>query len=232
MCNKASVTADIGCDHGKLGYALLKSGKTQKLIATDISAACLLKAEKLIAPEFGAAEFRAGNGLEVIYPGDNVQQIVIAGMGGLEIVSILSEHNPQQALPVTPFAKGGIATRKPAFILQPQNKIVELRRFLNQNNYKIIADLIVKEGNKYYHIVKIIHGKQALTELQLLFGADTAAYLTADYKEWLAKLETKLKFVLSKTNDKTKKKQISRCLKLLQKIPLYEGVDAPKAQTG
>lgn len=46
--------ADVGCDHGKLGYYLVSTDRASEVIATDISAPSLAKAEEL-AKENGCA---------------------------------------------------------------------------------------------------------------------------------------------------------------------------------
>ena len=46
-CVEGRCVADIGCDHGKLACGLVAEGRAERAIATDISAACLVKAREL-----------------------------------------------------------------------------------------------------------------------------------------------------------------------------------------
>lgn len=109
--------ADVGCDHGKVSMACLLSGKVEKVIACDISSKSLQKAidlaEKLNVKNI---EFRVGNGLQVISDGE-VDCVVIAGMGGIEIMNILS-HIPN-----------GVKI----LVLSPHRNTIELRDFLQRN---------------------------------------------------------------------------------------------------
>lgn len=82
--------ADVGCDHGKLGYYLVSTDRASEVIATDISAPSLAKAEEL-AKENGVQDVmqtRLGNGLEPV--GDReVDTVIIAGLGGDVISDIV-----------------------------------------------------------------------------------------------------------------------------------------------
>lgn len=82
--------ADIGCDHGKLSVSALLENRAQKVFAVDISAASLQKT-RLLSEEYGVKNLVCikGDGLSVIR--ETPEQIVIAGMGGLEIIKILEE---------------------------------------------------------------------------------------------------------------------------------------------
>ena len=84
------IIADIACDHGYIGIGIYEKGLANKVIFSDISKKSLEKAQKLIQNrnDFANFKFIVGNGLEVL-----TQQIflsVIAGIGGREIVKILS----------------------------------------------------------------------------------------------------------------------------------------------
>ena len=84
------IIADIACDHGYIGIGIYEKGLANKVIFSDISKKSLEKAQKLIQNrnDFANFKFIVGNGLEVLS-----QQIflsVIAGIGGREIVKILS----------------------------------------------------------------------------------------------------------------------------------------------
>ena len=84
--------ADIGTDHGFLPLYLWQQGISPAVIMCDISEPSLAKAKAAAgALQFGRElDFRAGDGLNVLAPGE-VDVIVIAGMGGLLIRDILSD---------------------------------------------------------------------------------------------------------------------------------------------
>ena len=195
LCDSSCVTADIGCDHGKLGFALLESNKVKRLIATDISAPSLNKAEKLLSGRFdGKYDCRVGDGLKALRIDDQVDQIVVAGMGGKEIEKMFEVNTD-------------LLQSAKVLVLQPMRGVVCVRRWLNKNGFKIVRDLVVKDKRKYYHVIKAKPGKRDLSEQQILFGADKDAWQEPDYQAWLVVLEHK---ELQKANEVEKAPERAR----------------------
>ena len=91
LLKKADVFADVGCDHGYCSEYMLKNGLCNKAILSDISKGSLQKAETLLFEyvKEGRAVSVLGDGFYGI--GKDVDEVLIAGMGGSEIVSILSD---------------------------------------------------------------------------------------------------------------------------------------------
>lgn len=139
-----SRVCDIGTDHGYIPVYLIKSGIAKKVIATDISRGSLDKIIDLIE-EQGLEEHieaRLGDGLNVLKENE-VDTLVIAGMGGILISEILE-------------AGKSITENIDSFILQPMVGAKELRKYLLDNNYKIISEELVFEEGKYYEIISAI----------------------------------------------------------------------------
>lgn len=150
---RCACVADIGCDHGRLGAYLLQTGRTERIIAADISVPSLHKAEQL-AETLGisaAFSFRAGDGLSVLEPGE-VQAVVIGGMGAFTIMRIL-EAAPQLSAE--------------AFVLQPMGHECSLRRWLLENGFFIADDRVAQEGKRFYHILLVRRGRQSYTEREI-----------------------------------------------------------------
>lgn len=149
--------ADIGCDHGYCTLHALKSGKCHSAIIADVSAKSLAKAESLLKGyiEQGRCRSVCCDGLQKIE--SDCDQVLIAGMGGMEIIKILTE---------------GFIPKK--FILQPMKNAQELRKFLIANGCKITADDIFYDNN-YYFIIKgeRCGGTESYSEEQLAFGKDS-----------------------------------------------------------
>jgi tRNA (adenine22-N1)-methyltransferase len=144
--------ADIGTDHGKLIVKAVESGKAKKGIAIDISKSSLKKAE-LLAEKHGVLDkiqFICGNGVEPIE--EKVDCVIIAGMGGYEIVNILSKKN--------------IAKQ---YILVPHQDPNILREYLRDNNYFVSKDYVVKE-NKFYSIIVASSGVSDYTHKEIYLG--------------------------------------------------------------
>ena len=99
--------ADIGTDHGFLPVFLLQSGQCDQVILADISVPSLAKAEENCSRYFtgeyeecaARAEFRVGDGLTVLKPGE-VDAVVIAGVGG-KLITELLERDMEHTAPHT-----------------------------------------------------------------------------------------------------------------------------------
>jgi len=134
---------DIGTDHGYLPVYLAQTGSSCRIIASDISAASLEAARKT-ADKYNVTDsitFRVAQGLDGIDP-DDVDTVVIAGMGGETIKSIIEE---------APWTK----SQNKTLILQPQSKIDVLFRFLYDNNYEINKIRYVQDRGKFFTVICI-----------------------------------------------------------------------------
>lgn len=133
---------DVGTDHGYLPIYLAQNDITDKIIMSDVSRGSLDKAvadagEELTDP--GVLDARKGDGLDVLEPGE-VDDVVIAGMGGLEILDILSWDISKTLT----FSK---------FILQPRRDAALLRKWLEINRFTIIDQTVVPENGRYSEII-------------------------------------------------------------------------------
>ena len=118
--------ADIGLDHALLSIYLVASGRSPRLIGVENQAGPYLKAQEAVQTAgLGAQiELRFGSGLSPIEPGE-VDEVVIAGMGGETIVGILE----------TELARASSIRR---FIFQPMTRPECLRAFLGAQGWPII----------------------------------------------------------------------------------------------
>ena len=166
----ASVFADVGCDHGYVAKEVLKSGKAEKVIISDISAKCLAKAESLLEDEIvdGRAISVVSNGFEKLPKCDLA---LIAGMGGEEIISILKNA---WFLPQT-------------LVLQPMKNLPKLRVFLVELGYKIIKDYVFTAEQKYYDLLLVEKGEDKLSDDEIEFGRTNLLEKGKAYLERLSK---------------------------------------------
>ena len=166
----ASVFADVGCDHGYVAKEVLKSGKAEKVIISDISAKCLAKAESLLEVEIadGKAISVVSNGFEKLPKCDLA---LIAGMGGEEIISILKNawYMPQ------------------TLVLQPMKNLPKLRVFLVELGYKIIKDYVFTAEQKYYDLLLVEKGEDKLSDDEIEFGRTNLLEKGKAYLERLSK---------------------------------------------
>ena len=138
--------ADVGTDHGYLPVWLLCSGRIDSAIAADLREGPLDRSRET-ARRFGVAErisFRLCDGLSAIRP-EEVDTVVIAGMGGETIVSILE---------AAPWTKEGTL-----LLLQPMTRCAELRLWLQKNGYQIAGERIACEGDRLYNILSVTGGE-------------------------------------------------------------------------
>ena len=158
LCDNVKTIADIGCDHGYITAELILQEKAEKIIATDISEKSLNKAIRLCDAMNIACfvSFREGDGFNVVTKRDRVQLAVIAGMGGREIMNIML--NAPKKLNT--------------FVLQPQSDVILLRQFLINNGFTFLVDQLVKEGGRYYTVMKVTKAKkpQQLSDIEIYFG--------------------------------------------------------------
>ena len=147
MVQPGSRVADIGTDHGYLGIYLLQSGAARHVIACDLRKDPLENARrnaKLFGVD-GAMELRLSDGLEKILP-DEVDTVVMAGMGGDLIQKILSQ---------CPWRKReGLQ-----FILQPQSAGNVLRRWLCEDGFEIQREEPVQDGHFLYTVMELRQGE-------------------------------------------------------------------------
>lgn len=168
---KVNTFADIGCDHGYCSQYMLDNGLCDRALITDISAECLKKAEILLADYIAVgrcASLRTDglNGVD-----RDVNLVLIAGMGGMEIAHIL--NGPHGFIPS-------------GFVLQPMRDARVVRETLIERGAKIERDFTFYDG-KFYHVVtgRRTGGNRPYTEAELNFGRENIRVLSEDFKNFL-----------------------------------------------
>ncbi|PKM80073.1 MAG: SAM-dependent methyltransferase, partial [Firmicutes bacterium HGW-Firmicutes-13] len=152
--------ADIGTDHGYLPVFLVNKNICPYVIAGDKSEKPLEKARELVKTLKMEEKIliRLGDGLEVIKEREKVSVIIIAGMGGKTICSILEKEFSRLS---------GIEV----LILQPMVDIPLVRRWIGENGFKITDEKLAREGSQFYEIIAAEPGVQEpLDEVLLELG--------------------------------------------------------------
>lgn len=156
--------ADIGTDHGYLPLSLLEEGKVSRAIACDINQGPLERAREHIRSEGREKDIalRLGGGLSVLEKGE-VDGVVMAGMGGLLMADILeADMDKAQALHW--------------LVLQPQNHVADLKRYLSTHHFRIATEEMALEDRQLYEMFLAVPGDmEPLPLLDAEIGA-TAAY--------------------------------------------------------
>lgn len=141
MVRQGSVVADIGTDHAFLPVYLLQHGVCPFAIAADIKKGPLDAALRTVETACLSKEvsLRLGDGLSPIKP-EEADDIVIAGMGGETIVSILEN---------APWVKD----RRYRLILQPMSRAEQVHRFLYENGFHIEQERWIEEAKHGYVVL-------------------------------------------------------------------------------
>ncbi len=148
--------ADIGADHGRLSCYLLETGVCARMIASDISAPSLDKARALLTRRHmdARASFIVADGLDALRP--EVSCAAICGMGGTVIARML--------------LRGRERLGKTALVLSAHTDLPLLRKTVYTVGYTIHRELVVKDGRRFYTVLKAAPGIGALDEEQAYVG--------------------------------------------------------------
>ena len=174
--------ADVGCDHGYVGIEALRLGIARQVAFADISRPSLLKAKRNCPQQFkDVVSFHCQDGIGAL----QADCAVIAGMGGLEIISILQKA---KHLPNT-------------LILQPMRNQRDVRMYLAKS-YEIVTDIKFYDG-KFYDVIvaEKCDNPTKLTELELEFGKTNVADPSQDFVNFLQLELSKLDKILQGTSD-------------------------------
>ena len=169
--------ADIGTDHAYLPVWLLLQGRVRKAIAADLRQGPLDRA-RLTARQHecnNGISFRLCDGLAQI-GADEVDTIVVAGMGGETIAAILE-------------AASWTRHERYTLILQPMSAQPELRSWLWRNGFEIRKEEIIREGDKLYNILVASFGNPTpMTLGEEWAGKQSRELVQPEREEYLTRL--------------------------------------------
>ena len=173
-----SKVVDVGTDHGYIPIYLTKNNIVQSCIASDINKGPLENAAKHIAKyQIDSIELRQGNGLSSIKKEDQIDTIIIGGMGGHLIIDIL--RNDMEIV------KG--ATH---LILQPQLNVAEVRKFVHSIGFRIQDEEFITDEGKYYTVIYAVPGIETYEhEYEYIYGKVTLQKQNDVFKAWMAHKE-------------------------------------------
>lgn len=144
MVSRKGILLDVGTDHGYLPIYLIKNSKIEKAIASDVSKGSLTKAVVEVEKEKlqDKIDTRLGSGLKVITENDEIETIVLAGMGGILISELIAEKLEY------------IKNKDIEFIVQPVQSPESVRKFFEKESFTIIEEKLAKAEGRIYHIIK------------------------------------------------------------------------------
>ena len=186
MVPPCHTAADIGTDHGYVPAYLLLTGQCDCVIASDIAEGPC-EAARETRDKYGlekVMEVRTAPGLQGLAAGE-AEAVMIAGMGGATIVTILDE-SPDICKTVN------------TFILQPMNAAGLLRQWLTDHGFRIAEECLCKENGHIYVIIKALHAieKQPLSLPERELGPCLINEKPALWPEYYREKVTRYRFLL------------------------------------
>ena len=167
----SGVAADVGSDHGKLIISLFEGGVISKGYAIENKKGPYSRLVKAIE-DSGCQEHiipMLSDGISEL-PSD-VDIVILAGMGGTNIIDILKAH---------PLKLRNVRT----IIVDAHNAIPEMRKAICKMGYVIADEDIVLDAGKYYEIIKFVAGECAyLDESDYEFGPVLRNEKSCTFKE-------------------------------------------------
>jgi len=195
--------ADCGTDHGKLPIYCVKNNLVKRAYASD-------NKEK---PLNNAKENIANNNLaDMVFPiladglsylNEEVDVVSILGMGGRLIVSILEDADLRYV-------------KRLVLIANSENEI--LRAFLQEKNWKIIAEELIHENRKNYQLMVLEKGQMRLNALEKEFGPLIIKSKSFPFINMIKKHLTELKNAQLKTKSDEVKQDLHRRIKELEDL--------------
>ena len=209
LLSPCKLFADVGCDHGYCTEYMLKKGLCERAIFSDVSKGSLAKAEKLLCSyvQEGKATPVLGDGFFGV-PKD-ADEVLIAGMGGSEIVGIISDKK-YGFLPET-------------FVFQPMHDSEKLRRYLIENGGIIQRDFTFEDG-KFYDVIvgrkkRADEKAQAYTNAEYEFGKENLSEMNESFKKRLNRfLKDVDKYLLAPNLQQENKEELLRRKERLQGV--------------
>ena len=188
---QGAILLDVGSDHAYLPIELVERGKIESAIAGEVVEGPYHSAVKNVEAH-GLKEkiqVRLANGLAAFEEEDRVSVITIAGMGGRLIARILEEGLDKLA-------------NVERLILQPNNREDDLRIWLQENGFQIVAENILEESGKFYEILVVEAGQMKLSSSDVRFGPFLSKEVSPVFVQKWQKEADKLEFALGQIPEK------------------------------
>ena len=182
---QGAILLDVGSDHAYLPIELIERGQIESAIAGEVVEGPYQSAVKNVEAH-GLKEkiqVRLANGLAAFEEADQVSVITIAGMGGRLIARILEEGLDKLA-------------DVERLILQPNNREDDLRIWLQNHGFEIVAENILEEAGKFYEILVVEAGQMKLSASDVRFGPFLSKEVSPVFVQKWQKEAEKLEFAL------------------------------------
>ena len=193
---QGSILLDVGSDHAYLPIELVERGQIEAAIAGEVVDGPYQSAVKNVKAH-GLEEkiqVRLANGLAAFEEEDQVSVITIAGMGGRLIARILEEGLDKLA-------------NVERLILQPNNREDDLRLWVQDHGFQIVAESILEEAGKFYEILVVEAGQMNLSASDLRFGPFLSKEISPVFVQKWQKEAAKLEVALDQIPEKNREER-------------------------
>ena len=193
---QGAVLLDVGSDHAYLPIELVERGQIERAIAGEVVDGPYQSAVKNVESH-GLNEkiqVRLANGLAAFEEADQVSVITIAGMGGRLIATILEEGLEKLA-------------NVERLILQPNNREDDLRIWLQDHGFQIVAESILEEAGKFYEILVVQAGQMKLSASDVRFGPFLSKEISPVFVQKWQKEAAKLEVALDQIPEKNREER-------------------------
>ena len=216
LVRAGGVLADIGTDHAYLPIFLLKEGRIERAVLSDVNDGPLLSAERnvLDAGLADRCELVLADGAASL-AGRGITDYAVCGMGG-ELIARIIKAAPDMK-------REGVR-----LILQPMSRRGHLRRTLYEEGFSILEERYSRADGKYYvaFLAEYTGKTEMPTEEIIELGADTPHPCDEkEYRGFLMGLQKALRGVIAgksvgkdgAEHEKRLVSEIERRLKQLEK---------------
>lgn len=172
------VIIDVGSDHALLSTSLNERMNVKHIYNIEKNIGPFTKTITNTSQYSNITNIHA-DGLNFNIQERSVDYCVIAGMGGLNIINIMTNQN---------------AKKCKKFILQPANNTSDLRRFLANNEYFIVYEEIVEDRGIYYDLIVVSkhEGIPIITQQDIFFGPYNLKHPSTNFYNMYKQLKQKI----------------------------------------
>lgn len=192
---------DIGCDHALIDIYLIKNNILNNIIISDISINALnqgilnIKKNRLD----NKIDARCGNGLEVLNEFDDINTILISGMGTNTILKILDNK---------------YLNKINKLIIQSNKDYYLLRKEITKLGFMISEEEVIVSNNKMYINIVFIRGNKKYTDIELKYGISNMKNKKIYYEYLINKYQN----ILLSIQDKDKYTELQNEINILKEL--------------
>lgn len=211
---QGSRVIDVGTDHAYIPIYLTEAGIAKSCLATDINKGPLEKARKnLVAHKISNVSLKQTNGLEGIEH-DAGDVVMISGMGGYLIIDILQRSK-------------ALVQKMKKLILQPQQDIDEVRKYLHAMGFKIEDEAFVQDEEKYYTIIVAVPGQECYEKAyEYTYGKCLIEKKLPLFKTWITEKLCKQEGIYAAIENQESPSANQRKVELMKEIQTLREVKA------